>query len=160
MGDFTSKVFEQVARIPRGKVSTYGQIARLMGSPRSARYVGFALRRNPSPGTHEGSIPCHRVVFGDGSLCKSFAFGGPNEQRRMLEEEGIGFTLNDCVDLDKHLWNPGEKDLRERIPNGKNPNQIAPKKETLRKEAPNERETGEPTAPPSDFDWHHEPGDI
>jgi len=95
MGTFSESVFAQVATIPRGKVSTYGQIARLIGSPRSARYVGYALRNNPSPGANAGSIPCHRVVFKDGSLCSGFIFGGPDEQRRV--QTGRAALAGNCI---------------------------------------------------------------
>ena len=68
MGDFSDRVFEVVRRIPRGKVATYGQVGRLIGAPRSARYVGYALRANPEPGAEVNSIPCHRVVGSTGAL--------------------------------------------------------------------------------------------
>lgn len=106
MGAFSESVFEQVRRIPRGKCATYGQIARLVGRPRSARYVGYALRSNPSPGADAAAIPCHRVVFKDGSLCEGFAFGGPEVQRSMLAEEGVVFTVDGRVDLDACSWDP------------------------------------------------------
>ena len=63
MGDFSNRVFAVVRRIPRGSVATYGQIARIIGAPRSARYVGYALRHNPSPGTEPGvdSLSSRRV---------------------------------------------------------------------------------------------------
>ena len=111
MGAFSEKVFAVVRHVPRGKVATYGQIARMIGSPRSARYVGYALRGNPEPGTGPGCTPCHRVVFKDGGLCKGFAFGGPDEQRAMLEEEGVTFADNDHVDLELsliHISHDGE----------------------------------------------------
>lgn len=104
MGDFSDNVFSIVRQIPRGKVATYGLVAQLMGRPQSGRYVGFALRNNPSPGQGEGNVPCHRVVFKDGRLCEGFAFGGPDVQRRMLEEEGVTFVDNDRVDLEACLW--------------------------------------------------------
>ena len=100
MGDFSRKVFEVVRQIPVGKVATYGLVARLMGRPQSARYVGFALRNNPSPAAGGGEIPCHRVVFKDGSLCKGFAFDGPNVQRELLEAEGVAFVDDSHVDLE------------------------------------------------------------
>ena len=84
---FNARVYEVVRRIPRGCVATYGQVAALAGAPRRARFVGFALHANPEPGV----TPCHRVVFRDGSLAPGFAFGGPDEQRRLLEEEGVRF---------------------------------------------------------------------
>ena len=104
MGDFSDRVFEVVRRIPRGKVATYGQVGRLIGAPRSARYVGYALRANPEPGAEVNSIPCHRVVFKDGGLCKGFAFGGPEVQREMLEAEGVAFADDAHVDMGACLW--------------------------------------------------------
>ncbi|WP_164514663.1 MGMT family protein [Bifidobacterium goeldii] len=85
---FNARVYDVVQRIPRGKVATYGQVAALAGNPRNARFVGFALHANPQPGV----IPCHRVVFRDGSLAPGFAFGGPDRQRALLEEEGVRFV--------------------------------------------------------------------
>lgn len=127
MGAFADKVFAVVMTIPRGKVATYGQIARIIGAPRSARYVGYALRANPSPGLEPEDIPCHRVVFKDGSLARGFAFGGPDEQRRMLESEGVAFTGEGTVSLREHLW-----DGNSRV------------------------EGEERLGPPADFDWEAE----
>lgn len=104
MGEFADKVFEIVSRVPRGKVTTYGQVAALMGRPQSGRYVGFALRGNPAPVTNGGELPCHRVLFKDGSLCKGFAFGGPEVQRELLEAEGVTFIDDMHADLEAHLW--------------------------------------------------------
>lgn len=138
MGEFSDKVFEQVKRIPAGKVATYGQIARLVGRPRSARYVGYALRANPAPGTDPASIPCHRVVFKDGSLCKGYAFGGPEVQRAVLEDEGVAFLDDDRIDMGACQWDSASEDGWPA------------------------RESGidAPTAPPSDFDWARELGDA
>lgn len=85
---FSECVYAVVRRIPRGYVATYGQVAALAGRPRAARFVGFALHSNPEPGV----IPCHRVVFRDGSLAPGFAFGGEERQRALLEEEGVVFV--------------------------------------------------------------------
>lgn len=109
MGVFSDKVFEIVKQIPHGKVSTYGQIARLMGSPRSARYVGYALRGNTEPGV----TPCHRVVFKDGRICEGYAFGGPKVQRKLLEEEGVVFLDDTHIDMAHCEWHP-ESDLQGR----------------------------------------------
>lgn len=95
MSAFSERIYEAVKLIPCGCVMSYGQVARLAGNPRGARAVGFALHRNPAPGL----IPCHRVVFRDGSLAPGFAFGGPDEQRRLLEAEGVGFTEDGRVDM-------------------------------------------------------------
>ena len=95
MSAFSERIYEVVKLIPCGRVMSYGQVARLAGNPRGARAVGFALHRNPQPGV----IPCHRVVFRDGSLAPGFAFGGPDEQRRLLEAEDVGFTEDGRVDM-------------------------------------------------------------
>ena len=105
-----------VRRIPAGSVSTYGQVARLAGHPRSARFVGFALHANPEPGQDAASIPCHRVVFKDGSLCAGFAFGGPGVQLALLASEGVAFTDDGRVDMASCRWelaDPEEFDLLE-----------------------------------------------
>ena len=97
---FAQRIYEVVKQIPRGKVATYGQVAALAGNPRGARGVGFALHHNPQPGV----IPCHRVIFRDGSLCTGFAFGGPEVQRRLLEQEGVCFLPDGRVDLSRFGW--------------------------------------------------------
>lgn len=104
MGAFADRVFAVVKQIPPGKVATYGQIARIIGAPRSARYVGYALRANPEPGADHASIPCHRVVFKDGRMATGFAFGGPNVQQEMLEEEGVVFDDEGRVCMDDFQW--------------------------------------------------------
>lgn len=97
MGDFSEQVYNAVKHIPRGCVSSYGDVARAIGRPRSARYVGFALRGNPAPGQE---IPCHRVVFADGQICDNFAFGGPEVQRRLLRDESVQFIDSMHVNMD------------------------------------------------------------
>ena len=104
MGDYANRVFAVVRRIPRGKVATYGQVARLIGAPRTARYVGYALHANPEPGTDPGCIPCHRVVFKDGRMATGFAFGGPDEQRGMLAAEGIAFDEEGRPLMEEFQW--------------------------------------------------------
>ena len=96
MSEFTAKVYEEVSKIPEGKVASYGQIAMICGRPRASRFVGQALHRNPKPGV----IPCHRVVFKDGSLAEGFAFGGPGVQKALLENEGVEF-VDGKVDMKK-----------------------------------------------------------
>ena len=96
------KIYEQVKKIPEGKVATYGQIALMAGNPRWSQIVGYALHSNPEPGV----IPCHRVVNKEGKLAKAFAFGGENVQRDMLEKEGVVFLDEDTVDLEKCRFVP------------------------------------------------------
>ena len=100
---FFSAVYEVVRQIPRGKVATYGQIARLAGNPRMARQVGWAMRANSGPGDSPG-VPCHRVINRFGELCEGFAFGGEDAQRMLLEAEGIEFGADGRVDLDTFGW--------------------------------------------------------
>lgn len=100
---FFERVYAMVEQIPEGMVATYGQIAKLIGAPRNARYVGFALHSNPRPGI----IPCHRVVFADGRITDGFAFGGPDAQRALLEQEGVGFRDPMHVDLEHYRWPAG-----------------------------------------------------
>lgn len=97
---FFERVYEQVKRIPRGKVTTYGQIAAAIGEPKKAKIVGWALHSNPSPGI----IPCHRVVNKYGELSGGFAFGGIEVQRQLLENEGIAFTPDGRVNLDEYFY--------------------------------------------------------
>lgn len=97
---FFDRVYEIVCRIPAGKVATYGQVALLAGKLHGARVVGYALHQNPKPGV----IPCHRVVFRDGSLASSFAFGGEEIQRQMLLAEGVLFRDDGTVDLKLCRW--------------------------------------------------------
>ena len=89
------KIYAVVRQIPVGKVSTYGQVARLAGNPRWARVVGYALHVNPEPGV----IPCHRVVTKEGRISPAFAFGGENQQIALLEDEGVEFIDATHVDM-------------------------------------------------------------
>lgn len=101
-----ASIYEIVKQIPRGKVSTYGQIAALSGNPRRARIVGYALHVNPAPGV----VPCHRVVNRDGRVAPGFAFGGEDVQASMLRQEGVEVSKDGVVDLEKYLWHPSKKD--------------------------------------------------
>lgn len=90
---FFETVYEIVKQIPRGKVLSYGQIARAAGFPRKAREVGWALHVNPDP----EHIPCHRVVNRDGRVSPAFVFGGENMQVALLKSEGVEFDENGLV---------------------------------------------------------------
>lgn len=99
MDNFFDGVYRAVRNIPKGKVLSYGDVARLVGAPRCARQVGWALHVNPQPGV----IPCHRVVFKDGSICPGFAFGGEEAQAALLESEGVQ-VRDGKVDMEKYRW--------------------------------------------------------
>ena len=94
---FDQSVYEYLKTMPRGRVVTYGMIARAIGRPRASRQVGNALHRNPTPVV----VPCHRVVNKDGHVARGFAFGGPEVQRRLLESEGVTFIDEFTVDMQK-----------------------------------------------------------
>lgn len=97
--DFFDKVYRIVKKIPEGKVTTYGQIAEILGKPRWAQVVGWALHVN-----QDKRVPCHRVVDKDGRLATTFGMGGWREQKRRLKAEGVKFIDEKHVDLKKHLW--------------------------------------------------------
>lgn len=106
--DFRKRVYRLVAQIPAGYVATYGQLAFLTGSPRASRIVGAAMYYAP----FSLGLPCHRVVYRDGSLCRNGAFGGEDRQRALLATEGIPFLPDGRVDLCHCLW-PGPPEQEE-----------------------------------------------
>ena len=95
------KIYDIVKLIPKGMVTNYGTVAFFAGNARWSRIVGFALHVNPDQAT----IPCHRVVTKNGKLSSAFAFGGENEQRKLLENEGVTFDSDGNVNMDLHYWN-------------------------------------------------------
>lgn len=106
--NFYNQVYKLVKKIPPGKIATYGQVAALLGSPRSARLVGWALRNSPD------DVPWQRVINRQGMISvENLSF--PKElQARLLKNEGIVVKLkngNYWVELDKYLWPADEKNL-------------------------------------------------
>lgn len=99
---FFDKVYEQVKRIPFGRVSTYGAIARKIGSPQSARIVGYAL--NASHNLED--VPAHRVVNRNGMLTGKHHFQGTNLMQQLLENEGVIVKNNQVTEFDKLFWQP------------------------------------------------------
>ncbi len=97
---FFNRVYEIVARIPKGKVATYGGIGKMLGYSRGARIVGWAMRSAPE----SLGLPCHRVVKITGELCPCHVFGDVEIQRVILESEGISFRENGTIDMERHLW--------------------------------------------------------
>jgi methylated-DNA-[protein]-cysteine S-methyltransferase len=95
---FSEKVWDLTSKIPAGRVATYGDLAKRLGTS-GYRAVGNALHRNP----YAPIVPCHRVVGSDGSLT-GFAGGLPAKQR-LLKSEGVKI-VNDRVNLDVYRWRP------------------------------------------------------
>lgn len=101
MQNVFDRIYDVVSTIPRGKVSTYGEVAKLAGNPKWARVVGYALHVNPD----RERIPCHRVVNREGRVSPAFAFGGENEQIKLLSNEGVKVE-DGKVDLSIYLYKP------------------------------------------------------
>ena len=91
------RLYDLLAAIPRGRVTTYGALAKQLGNVRLARAVGNALHKNPDGERY----PCYRVVNSRGELSAAYAFGGMEEQRRRLENDGIA-VVNGKVDLSRY----------------------------------------------------------
>jgi O-6-methylguanine DNA methyltransferase len=98
MTEFQEKLFNQLEEIPTGNVTTYGQLAELVGSSGASRAVGNAMKKEIA-----ADYPCWRVVGSDGSLHES-AFGDADDQREKLKEEGVTFVDEETVDLDECLY--------------------------------------------------------
>ena len=104
MSKMFDEVYRVVRRIPDGKVATYGQIAAILGNPRWARAVGYALHVNPDP----EHVHCFKVVNREGRLAPAFAFGGEEIQKLLLERSGVEVRADNSVDLSRYLWIPEE----------------------------------------------------
>jgi methylated-DNA-protein-cysteine methyltransferase-like protein len=96
-------VYAIVRRIPEGRVATYGQIARLLGLPRHARQVGYAL----AVLTHAEGVPWHRVVNARGEISRRADPGGDEYQRSLLEDEGVEFDIAGRISMARFQWRPG-----------------------------------------------------
>ena len=101
---FRQRVAVVVARIPLGQVTTYGRIATVLGAPRSARMVGWAMSNLESG--HD--LPAHRVVNRVGYLSGAHAFGVPAIMRDLLLDEGVPFQSEWVVALEACVWDPAD----------------------------------------------------
>ena len=101
---FPKRAMMIVARIPAGRVTTYGRIAAALGSPRASHVVGGALANLPAG----HGLPAHRVVNRTGSLSAAAAWGHPNLMRDLLTDEGVPFRREWEVDLDACVWDPAD----------------------------------------------------
>ncbi|MEN8121944.1 MAG: MGMT family protein [Bacteroidota bacterium] len=100
---FFDKVFDVVRQIPYGRISTYGIIAKHIGSPQAARMVGWALNKS---GNEKEFVPAHRVVNRKGVLTGKHHFANQNTMHEMLENEGVIITDDQIQNFEDLLWYP------------------------------------------------------
>lgn len=103
---FFERVYKVVSQIPHGKVTSYGAIARYLGSPGSARMVGWAMNQSH---TSASFVPAHRVVNRKGMLTGKHHFDGPNLMQELLENEGALIEDNCILNFDDLFWDPLEE---------------------------------------------------
>ena len=101
--NFFQQVWEVTKLIPKGRVTSYGAIARYLGATRSSRMVGWALN---SSHAMPGFIPAHRVVNRNGMLSGKHHFDGSKVMQQLLESEGIKVEDDCVVEFEKHFWDP------------------------------------------------------
>ena len=100
--NFFERVYAVARQIPYGKVTSYGAIAKTLGTARSARMVGWAM--NAAHNLED--VPAHRVVNRKGLLTGKHHFDGTNLMQQLLESEGIVVENNQIMDFEKHFWEP------------------------------------------------------
>ena len=100
--NFFERVYAVVRQIPYGKVTSYGAIAKVLGTAKSARMVGWAMNASHSI----EDVPAHRVVNRKGLLTGKMHFDGTNLMQQLLESEGIEVIENQIQDFEKHFWTP------------------------------------------------------
>lgn len=105
--NFFEKVYQVVRKIPEGRVSSYGAIARSIGSPQSARMVGWAM--NASHNVED--VPAHRVVNRMGLLTGKHHFDGTNLMQQLLENEGVEVVDNQIQRFDEVFWDPNQEEI-------------------------------------------------
>ena len=121
---FFSKVHEIARMIPHGRVTSYGAIAKFLGSARSARMVGWAMNQAHLA---KPPIPAHRVLNRNGMLTGKHHFGSPNLMKQLLENEGISILDNCVVDFEKYFWEPKRVQRLPAIAHGKKKKQTGSK---------------------------------
>ncbi len=103
--NFFEDVYEVVMLVPKGRVTSYGAIARYLGTAMSARMVGWAMN-----GAHtEKNIPAHRVVNSQGLLTGKHHFKTPTAMQKILEKEGTKVFKDKVVDFEKRFWDPAKE---------------------------------------------------
>ncbi len=99
--NFFEKVYSVVRKIPEGKLTSYGAIAKYIGAPKSARMVGYAMNSS-----HNLGIPAHRVLNRNGVLTGKFHFPGLNMMKNLLEAEGHKIQEDQVMNFKKVFWDP------------------------------------------------------
>jgi len=110
MPDFFSKVYEVVKLIPSGRVTSYGAIAKYLGSPGASRMVGWAMNASHS---HKDFVPAHRVVNRNGLLTGKHHFDNPNAMQELLEAEGLKLDGDQIINFQEKFWDPGKELVSE-----------------------------------------------
>ena len=100
---FFQQVYEVARLIPSGRVTSYGAIAKYLGTAQSARMVGWAMN---DAGSQNEYVPAHRVVNRSGLLTGKHHFGNSNTMKQLLENEGITIENDKIIDFDKLFWDP------------------------------------------------------
>lgn len=103
---FFNQVYDVARQIPFGRVTSYGAIAKYLGTAQSARVVGWAMNDSHSQKEY---VPAHRVVNRNGILSGKHHFGNSNTMQQLLENEGIQVVDDQIVDFEKHFWDPAKE---------------------------------------------------
>ena len=106
MKTFYQQVYDIVAKIPAGTVTTYGDIAKMLGRPHAARFVGYAM----NAACESDNLPWHRLTFADG---RTWDGQWEQVQRDLLTAEGVGFTSDGHIDVEKYRWHPDSLDVSD-----------------------------------------------
>ena len=99
-------IYSVVRRVPKGRVASYGMVARLAGFPNQPRLAGYALRHA------DESLPWHRIVNARGEISPRAQSDSVHLQRKLLETEGIQFNESGRIDLDRYCWRPRARRTR------------------------------------------------
>ena len=105
-----ARIYAVVRRIPRGRIATYGQVARLAGLAGHARQVGYALHALPEDNT----VPWHRVINARGEISRRANPSADSLQRQLLAREGVALDARERIDLRSYQWHPRASPPRER----------------------------------------------
>lgn len=101
--DFFKQVYQVVSLIPKGRVTSYGAIAKCLGTGSSARMVGWAMNHAH---TYDATLPAHRVVNRNGLLTGKYHFATPTTMQHLLEEEGVIIKQDKVIHFSSIFWNP------------------------------------------------------